>query len=100
MRAVEGHGECDATASLIAWKVSRDRSEHFEAHQYALDGLVSNKANQKLQLAYFTSLMDLGQQHHAISFADRTLRNDKQNRRLAEAADRVRIALESNKTIR
>lgn len=99
-RAIENELEGDETPYLIGWKTCREQSDHLEAHEFARKGLTSNKSSEKIQIAYFISLVDLNQHKQALAFAERALQTYSGNRRLSEGAAKVRLAIAESRTVR
>jgi tetratricopeptide (TPR) repeat protein len=93
-RAIEAGGDVGVTAYLIKWKGSREKNFHYDAHEVAKLGLSEFPGDAKLEIAYFTSLVDLGQIKHALAFAERIEKTGPGNDRLREIVTKMRgIAL-------
>ncbi len=93
-RAIEAGGDVGVTAYLIKWKGSREKNFHYDAHEVAKLGLSKFPGDAKLEIAYFTSLVDLGQIKHALAFAERIEKTGPGNDRLREIVTKMRgIAL-------
>lgn len=92
-RALEAGGDVGATAYLIKWKGSREKNFHYDAHEVAKLGLSKFPGDAKLQLAYFTSLVDLGQIKHALAFAERIEKSGAVNDPMKELVAKVKSEL-------
>lgn len=92
-RALEAGGDVGAMAYLIKWKGSREKNFHYDAHEVAKLGLSKFPGDAKLQLAYFTSLVDLGQIKHALAFAERIETSGAVNDRMKELVAKVKSEL-------